>query len=110
MSAARPDSVRRAVRRPLRDPRQGRDAVLPTGFRPRGWHSATLVPDSTGGGCAGVVAAGDDFSGSGHLAPGWSWARVWTLPAGSALRVGVVSHGGAGATADFDYFRLYRDR
>ncbi|MGN6612452.1 MAG: family 43 glycosylhydrolase, partial [Angustibacter sp.] len=51
-----------------------------------------------------------------HLLRAWSrrpgdpWVRggVWTLPAGSQLRVGLVSHGGAGATNDFDYFRLYR--
>ena len=42
--------------------------------------------------------------------PGDPWVRggVWTLPAGSQLRVGLISHGGAGATNDFDYFRLYR--
>jgi hypothetical protein len=34
---------------------------------------------------------------------------VWTLPAAATLRVGLVSMGGAGATATFDYFRLYRD-
>ena len=27
----------------------------------------------------------------------------------ATLKVGLVSHGGAGATADFDYFRIYRD-
>ncbi len=42
---------------------------------------------------------------------GHTWVKggVWTLPAGSRIRVGLVSHGGAGATARFDYFRLYRD-
>jgi arabinan endo-1,5-alpha-L-arabinosidase len=35
---------------------------------------------------------------------------VWTLPAGSHVRVGLVSHGGAGATSDFDYFRIYRSK
>ncbi len=39
----------------------------------------------------------------------WVKGGVWTLPAGSQLRVGLVSHGGSGATAQFDYFRLYRD-
>ena len=38
----------------------------------------------------------------------WVKGGVWTLPAEATLRVGLVSHGGAGATADFDYFRLYR--
>jgi hypothetical protein len=33
---------------------------------------------------------------------------VWTLPAGADLKVGLVSHGGEGATASFDYFRTYR--
>ena len=42
--------------------------------------------------------------------PGQPWVKggVWTLPAGADIRVGLVSHGGAGATADFGYFRLYR--
>ncbi|MGZ4614695.1 MAG: family 43 glycosylhydrolase [Actinomycetes bacterium] len=51
-----------------------------------------------------------------HLLRAWTsrdgttWVRggVWTLPAGADLRVGLISHGGAGATADFDYFRTYR--
>ncbi|MFP5283798.1 MAG: glycoside hydrolase family 43, partial [Actinomycetes bacterium] len=38
----------------------------------------------------------------------WVKGGVWTLPADADLRVGLVSHGGAGATAQFDYFRLYR--
>jgi arabinan endo-1,5-alpha-L-arabinosidase len=37
----------------------------------------------------------------------WVHGGVWTLPAGSHVRVGLVSHGGAGATADFDWFRIY---
>jgi len=42
---------------------------------------------------------------------GVSWVEggVWTLPSGAALRIGLGSMGGAGATATFDYFRLYRD-
>ncbi|WP_375422916.1 family 43 glycosylhydrolase [uncultured Friedmanniella sp.] len=41
---------------------------------------------------------------------GRSWVKggVWTLPAGSDVRVGLVSQGGAGATARFDYLRVYR--
>ena len=38
----------------------------------------------------------------------WVKGGVWTLPAGADVRVGLVSHGGAGATAKFAYFRLYR--
>lgn len=38
----------------------------------------------------------------------WVKGGVWTLPAGSDVRVGLVSHGGAGATARFSYFRVYR--
>jgi hypothetical protein len=38
----------------------------------------------------------------------WVEGGVWTLPAGARLRVGLVSHGGAGATAAFDWFRVYR--
>jgi hypothetical protein len=38
----------------------------------------------------------------------WVQGSVWTLPAGADLKVGLVSHGGEGATASFDYFRTYR--
>jgi len=38
----------------------------------------------------------------------WVMGGVWTLPAGADVKVGLVSHGGVGATARFDYFRLYR--
>ena len=51
-----------------------------------------------------------------HLLRGWSsrdgraWVKggVWTLPAGSDVRIGLVSHGGQGAIASFDWFRIYR--
>ena len=41
---------------------------------------------------------------------GTNWVRggVWTFPSEADLRIGLVSHGGAGATARFDYVRLYR--
>jgi arabinan endo-1,5-alpha-L-arabinosidase len=39
----------------------------------------------------------------------WVVGGVWTFPADSDLRIGLVSHGGAGATAQFDYLRLYAD-
>jgi arabinan endo-1,5-alpha-L-arabinosidase len=41
---------------------------------------------------------------------GRKWVRggVWTLPATADIQVGLASHGGAGATARFDYVRLYR--
>ncbi|GIH76454.1 family 43 glycosylhydrolase [Planobispora longispora] len=38
----------------------------------------------------------------------WVFGGVWTLPAEADLRVGLISLGGAGATAEFDYFRLHR--
>lgn len=38
----------------------------------------------------------------------WIAGGTWTLPADADVRVGLVSHGGAGATAEFDYFRVYR--
>ncbi|MDP9867096.1 MULTISPECIES: family 43 glycosylhydrolase [Streptosporangium] len=38
----------------------------------------------------------------------WIFGGVWTMPAETDLRVGLISLGGAGATAEFDYFRLYR--
>ncbi len=41
---------------------------------------------------------------------GSTWVRggVWTMPPEADVRIGLVSHGGAGATARFDYVRLYR--
>ena len=38
----------------------------------------------------------------------WTWGGVWTLPAGTSPRIGLVSHGGAGAVAEFDYLRIYQ--
>ena len=38
----------------------------------------------------------------------WTWGGTWTMPAGSTPRIGLVSHGGAGATAQFDYLRVHR--
>ncbi len=38
----------------------------------------------------------------------WVKGGVWTLPAGADVKVGLVAHGGAGATARFDYLRVYR--
>ena len=38
----------------------------------------------------------------------WVWGGVWTFPAGTSTRFGLVSKGGSGATAEFDYFRLFR--
>ncbi len=38
----------------------------------------------------------------------WTWGGVWTLPAEPSPRIGLVSLGGAGSTARFDYFRIFR--
>jgi hypothetical protein len=40
----------------------------------------------------------------------WTWGGVWTLPAGTAQRIGLVAHGGdqPPVTARFDYLRFYR--
>jgi arabinan endo-1,5-alpha-L-arabinosidase len=46
----------------------------------------------------------------------WTRGGTWTLPAGAALKIGLLSQGAGGpgaetvpsATASFDYFRLYR--
>jgi arabinan endo-1,5-alpha-L-arabinosidase len=40
----------------------------------------------------------------------WIRGGVWTLPAGTTPRIGVISMGGSGATAEFDYVRTYRPR
>ncbi|MEV4812377.1 family 43 glycosylhydrolase [Micromonospora avicenniae] len=40
----------------------------------------------------------------------WTWGGVWTFPAGTTPRIGLVAHGGAtpAVTAEFDYLRFYR--
>ncbi len=40
----------------------------------------------------------------------WVWGGVWTLPADTEPRIGLISHGGdtPQATSEFDYFRVYR--
>ncbi|MEV4347988.1 family 43 glycosylhydrolase [Actinoplanes sp. NPDC049596] len=40
----------------------------------------------------------------------WTWGGVWTLPADSTPRIGLIAHGGAEppVTASFDYLRFYR--
>ncbi|HEX2182408.1 MAG TPA: family 43 glycosylhydrolase [Rubrobacteraceae bacterium] len=39
----------------------------------------------------------------------WIWGGVWTLPANTDPRIGLISHGGdqPPATSEFDYFRVY---
>ncbi|MFC0006446.1 family 43 glycosylhydrolase [Micromonospora siamensis] len=40
----------------------------------------------------------------------WTWGGVWTFPAGTTPRIGLVAHGGSEppVTAEFDYLRFYR--
>ncbi|WP_410809153.1 family 43 glycosylhydrolase [Micromonospora sp. 067-2] len=40
----------------------------------------------------------------------WTWGAVWTFPADTTPRIGLVAHGGAEppATTEFDYLRFYR--
>jgi arabinan endo-1,5-alpha-L-arabinosidase len=40
----------------------------------------------------------------------WTWGGVWTLPAGTTPRIGLVAHGGAtpAVVASFDYLRFSR--
>lgn len=40
----------------------------------------------------------------------WTWGGVWTFPADTTPRIGLVAHGGAepALTAQFDYVRLHR--
>jgi arabinan endo-1,5-alpha-L-arabinosidase len=38
----------------------------------------------------------------------WTWGGTWTLPAGTSPRIGLISHGGAGAVAAFDHIRIYQ--
>ena len=40
----------------------------------------------------------------------WTWGGVWTLPANTTPRIGLVAHGGANppVTASFDYLRFSR--
>ncbi|HEX2772407.1 MAG TPA: family 43 glycosylhydrolase [Micromonosporaceae bacterium] len=49
-------------------------------------------------------------AGSSRDGRNWTWGGVWTFPAGTAPRIGLVAHGGATppVTAEFDYLRFYR--
>jgi hypothetical protein len=38
----------------------------------------------------------------------WTWGGVWSLPPDADPRIGLVSLGGVGGTAEFDYLRVYR--
>ncbi|MGW0200852.1 family 43 glycosylhydrolase [Nonomuraea sp. NPDC003201] len=40
----------------------------------------------------------------------WTWGGVWTFPKDTAVRIGLVAHGGAqpAVNADYDYVRVYR--
>ncbi|WP_343447035.1 family 43 glycosylhydrolase [Micromonospora schwarzwaldensis] len=40
----------------------------------------------------------------------WTWGAVWTFPADTTPRIGLVAHGGAtpSVTAEFDYLRFHR--
>ncbi|WP_328474479.1 family 43 glycosylhydrolase [Actinoplanes sp. NBC_00393] len=40
----------------------------------------------------------------------WTWGGVWTLPADTVARIGLIAHGGAEppVTAEFDYLRFSR--
>ncbi|MEU8300667.1 family 43 glycosylhydrolase [Micromonospora sp. NPDC048909] len=40
----------------------------------------------------------------------WTWGGVWTFPADTTPRIGLVAHGGAepAVTAEFDYLRFHR--
>ena len=61
---------------------------------------------------AHTVVAGEHRYRAGYSSDGrhWTWGGVWTFGAGTAPRIGLVSHGGDDpqATAEFDYFRVYR--
>jgi arabinan endo-1,5-alpha-L-arabinosidase len=37
----------------------------------------------------------------------WDWGGVWTIPSGAHPRIGLISMSGSGATARFDYVRVF---
>ncbi|MFG2054596.1 family 43 glycosylhydrolase [Micromonospora sp. NPDC048930] len=49
-------------------------------------------------------------AGSSRDAVRWTWGAVWTFPADTTPRIGLVAQGGAEppVTAEFDYLRFYR--
>ncbi|MGN9813516.1 family 43 glycosylhydrolase [Micromonospora sp. BQ11] len=49
-------------------------------------------------------------AGSSRDGRNWTWGGVWTFPADTTPRIGLVAHGGAEppVTAQFDYLRFYR--
>ncbi|RCK69483.1 glycoside hydrolase family 43 [Desertihabitans brevis] len=56
-------------------------------------------------------AAGEHLYRAGTSRDGeeWTWGAVWTFPAGTEPRIGLVAHGGdtPPATAEFDHLRFY---
>ncbi|MFG1951815.1 family 43 glycosylhydrolase [Micromonospora sp. NPDC048830] len=48
-------------------------------------------------------------AGSSRDGTNWTWGGVWTFPADTTPRIGLVAHGGAqpAVTAEFDYVRFY---
>ncbi|MGN9778329.1 family 43 glycosylhydrolase [Micromonospora sp. H33] len=49
-------------------------------------------------------------AGSSRDGRNWTWGGVWTFPADTTPRIGLVAHGGAtpAVTAEFDYLRFHR--
>jgi arabinan endo-1,5-alpha-L-arabinosidase len=89
-------------------PRYGNTVVGPTGE----WTWLRIVKQTVSSGAPGGLYGGTEryTAYTSHDGVQWSNGGSWTHHLGSGAKIGLVSMGGSGFTADFDYVRVYRLR
>jgi arabinan endo-1,5-alpha-L-arabinosidase len=87
-------------------PRYGNTVVGPTGE----WTWLRIVKRTISTGAPGGLYGGTEryTAYTSHDGVQWSKGGSWTHHLGSGSKIGLVSMGGSGFTADFDYVRVYR--
>jgi arabinan endo-1,5-alpha-L-arabinosidase len=91
---------------PSRYPRYGNTVVGPSGD----WTWLRVVKRTVSRGAPGGLFGGSEryTAYTSHDGITWSRGGSWTHHLGSGAKIGLVSMGGSGFTADFDYVRVYR--
>lgn len=89
-------------------PRYGNTVVGPPGE----WTWLRIVKETVGGsGTRGIYGGHEQYTAyTSHDGTNWSRGGTWVHHLGAAARIGLVSMGGSGFTADFDYVRVNRLR
>jgi arabinan endo-1,5-alpha-L-arabinosidase len=89
-------------------PRYGNTVVGPTGE----WTWLRIVKRTVSTGVpTGLYGGTERYTAyTSHDGTNWSKGGSWTHHLGTGARIGLVSMGGSGFTADFDYVRVYRLR